>query len=101
MCNRCLEISSEVLKNECLSLCTCLLPAQNISILSYVIEFLAEVSNYCDENLMTAENLAIVMGPNIMPIDQRKHDKNKETQQNTDRQTLDQHNKIIEVCFII
>jgi homoaconitase/3-isopropylmalate dehydratase large subunit len=97
---RCLELSSEKCRDEYIVLSTCLVPAQSIGVLSYVMEFLSEIASYSGENRMTAENLAIVMGPNVMPVDQReqrKHEKVKEGPHQPDRHTLDQHNKVVEV----
>ncbi|CAF0885266.1 unnamed protein product [Rotaria sp. Silwood1] len=41
------------------------LPTENYHILKYLIEFLNLISVYCDTNLMTTKNLAIVFGPNL------------------------------------
>ncbi|XP_063706598.1 uncharacterized protein LOC134835623 [Culicoides brevitarsis] len=50
-------------------LLTCLLlPVLKLNTLAYLMQFLNKVSEYASENKMTIENLAIIMGPNIMPV---------------------------------
>eukprot|EP00128_Syssomonas_multiformis_P001032 Colp12_sorted_trinity150504_noHs@6115 len=42
------------------------LPASNRRVLEYLVRFLAEVVTHSQQNLMTAMNLAIVFGPNLV-----------------------------------
>ncbi|KAL5010273.1 hypothetical protein ScPMuIL_012578 [Solemya velum] len=42
------------------------LPEDNYQILKYIIQFLTEVAAHSDKNLMTAVNLGIVFGPNLL-----------------------------------
>ena len=42
------------------------LPDDNYFILKYVVNFMTEVEQHSDQNKMTAQNLAIVFGPNLM-----------------------------------
>ncbi len=42
------------------------LPDENYYILKYVVNFMTEVEQHSDHNKMTAQNLAIVFGPNLM-----------------------------------
>uniref|UniRef100_A0A336MT93 CSON006928 protein n=1 Tax=Culicoides sonorensis TaxID=179676 RepID=A0A336MT93_CULSO len=50
-------------------LLSCLmLPVLKINTLAYLMQFLNKVSEYASDNKMTIENLAIIMGPNIMPV---------------------------------
>lgn len=45
-----------------------LLPVLKLNTLAYLMQFLNKVSEYASDNKMTIENLAIIMGPNIMPV---------------------------------
>lgn len=45
-----------------------LLPVLKLNTLAYLMQFLNKVSEYANDNKMTIENLAIIMGPNIMPV---------------------------------
>ncbi|XP_065838140.1 rho GTPase-activating protein 1-like [Oscarella lobularis] len=42
------------------------LPRQNYVVLKYLVAFLVEVAGHSDENKMTASNLSIVFGPNLI-----------------------------------
>lgn len=50
---------------------------------------------HSNENRMSYENLAIVIGPNIMPVESKKSDKAKELEH--ERKFIDAHTKIMEV----
>jgi hypothetical protein len=76
-------------------------PPETIGCLSYILQFLAEVSESSQENLMTFGNLSIIMGLNIMPIDPRKNNDKAKDIQKAERHTLDLHNKVIEVKKLI
>lgn len=87
----------ESVRNDALVLATCIIPPELIGCLTYILQFLAQVAESSAENLMTFENLAIIMGLNIMPMEERKvTDKAKDVQK-TERQNLDLRNKIVEV----
>lgn len=58
-------------------------------------QFLNEVVEHSNENRMSYENLAIVIGPNIMPVESKKSDKAKELEH--ERRFIDAHTKIMEV----
>jgi len=48
-------------------------------------------------NRMTYENLAIVVGPNIMPVEHKKNDKAKELEH--ERKIIDIHTRIVETLL--
>uniref|UniRef100_A0A2C9LE60 Rho-GAP domain-containing protein n=1 Tax=Biomphalaria glabrata TaxID=6526 RepID=A0A2C9LE60_BIOGL len=52
-------------KKALLQLCL-LLPLENIAALRYTMHMLSKVAATCDKNKMTANNLALVMAPNMM-----------------------------------
>ncbi|XP_061842749.1 inactive Rho GTPase-activating protein 11B-like [Nerophis lumbriciformis] len=54
-------------RTSALQLLSCLLPARNSSCLHYLFDFLSKVSHRCEENLMTASNLAMVFAPCLLP----------------------------------
>ncbi len=54
---------------------------------------------HSNENRMSYENLAIVIGPNIMPVESKKSEKAKELEH--ERKFIDAHTKIIEVSWRI
>lgn len=58
---------------------------------------MAEVVEHSNANRMTFENLAIVIGPNIMPVESKKSDKAKELEH--ERKYIDAHTKIIEILI--
>lgn len=58
-----------------------------------------EVVEKKDENRMSFENLAIVIGPNIMPVESKKTDKAKELEH--ERKSIDAHTRIVEVSVLI
>ncbi|KAA3682120.1 Rho GTPase-activating protein 22/24/25 [Paragonimus westermani] len=45
-----------------------MLPAPNYHVLQFMCQFLFEVSNYAQSNLMTIENLASVFAPNVLRL---------------------------------
>ncbi|XP_021964039.1 mucin-17 isoform X2 [Folsomia candida] len=100
---QCLELQPESARTSALLLSSCLVPQETMGCLTYILQFLAEVAESSGENLMTFENLGIIMGLNIMPIAQDprsvKSDNNKNSGKDvhkTERHVLDLHNKVIE-----
>ncbi|KAG7283025.1 hypothetical protein CRUP_012918 [Coryphaenoides rupestris] len=59
-------------RTSALQLLSCLLPARNASLLLYLFTFLYQVSQRCDENLMTSRNLAVIFTPCLFPADVSK-----------------------------
>jgi len=55
-------------KLENLLLCLLLLPSDHLACLSFLLHHLATVANSSNHNKMTATNLAIVLTPNLLPI---------------------------------
>jgi len=94
---RCVEVSTESSREEAVLLCSCLLSESSISILTYIIEFLTEVVQSSDSNRMSFENLAIVIGPNIMPVERKKNDKTKDLEH--EKRFVKTHIKIMEILF--
>ncbi|CAL8110913.1 unnamed protein product [Orchesella dallaii] len=94
---KCMEVSSESSREEAVMLTTCLLPVHNLSVLTYLIEFLVEVVENSEKNRMTYENLAIVVGPNIIPVESKKSEKAKELEQ--ERKHIEAHTKIMETLL--
>lgn len=43
-----------------------LLPIENVGTLRYLLHMLSRVATNCEKNKMTANNLALVMAPNLM-----------------------------------
>ena len=69
-----LEVWILKLNNYCQDLVIKKLPDQNYVVLKYLMEFLVLVTDRCDMNKMTAANLAVVFGPNLVwPNDKVKH----------------------------
>ncbi|KAF7272688.1 uncharacterized protein LOC143201564 isoform X1 [Rhynchophorus ferrugineus] len=58
-------------KLEALLLSCLLLPCENLNVLSYLMQFFYEVASYSSYNKMCYGNLAILLGPNIFPIDDK------------------------------
>ena len=60
------DIPRESRLNYCQDLVIKKLPDQNYVVLKYLMEFLVLVTDRCDMNKMTAANLAVVFGPNLV-----------------------------------
>ncbi|XP_066144058.1 rho GTPase-activating protein 11A-like isoform X2 [Euwallacea fornicatus] len=56
---------------ECLLLSCLLLPSENLNVLSYLMQFFCEVASFSVYNKMNFNNLSILLGPNIFPIDDK------------------------------
>ncbi|XP_066258989.1 rho GTPase-activating protein 11A-like isoform X2 [Euwallacea similis] len=56
---------------ECLLLSCLLLPSENLNVLSYLMQFFCEVASFSIYNKMNFNNLSILLGPNIFPIDDK------------------------------
>nr|CAI5839127.1 unnamed protein product [Callosobruchus analis] len=54
-----------------------LLPNEHVNVLSFVIQFLDEVSSHAKYNKMNSYNLAVLIAPNIFPVDEKIVPKNK------------------------
>ncbi|CAH1992424.1 unnamed protein product [Acanthoscelides obtectus] len=64
-------------KADAILLACLLLPNEHINVLSFVMQFLDEVSSHAKHNKMDAYNLAVLIGPNIFPINEKCVPKNK------------------------
>lgn len=73
-----------------LSACT-LLPPYHLNTLAYFMEFLKRVSMYEKQNKMSVENLAKVIGPNIMPL--------QETSMSAVQNRLQMHLTIVKILI--
>ncbi|XP_060536047.1 rho GTPase-activating protein gacN-like isoform X2 [Cylas formicarius] len=58
-------------KLDALLLNCLLLPPEHLSVLNYLMQFFYEVGTYSHSNKMTYSNLAIVIGPNILPVEEK------------------------------
>nr|CAH7753407.1 unnamed protein product [Callosobruchus chinensis] len=54
-----------------------LLPNEHVNVLSFVMQFLDEVSSHAKHNKMNSYNLAVLIGPNIFPVNEKIVPKNK------------------------
>ncbi|VEN39770.1 unnamed protein product [Callosobruchus maculatus] len=54
-----------------------LLPNEHVNVLSFVMQFLDEVSSHAKYNKMNSYNLAVLIGPNIFPVSEKIVPKNK------------------------
>lgn len=61
-------LCDEQTAKECILLACLLLPTVVLNTLAYFMQFLNKVSLHAGENKMTISNLAILIMPNIMPI---------------------------------
>jgi len=60
--------SPETLKLDNVNLCLLSLPSEHLACLSYLLRHLFKVSQHASQNKMTVTNLAIVLTPNLLPI---------------------------------
>ena len=68
--------SPETVKLDNVKLCLLSLPPEHPACLSYLLRHLFKVSQHSSQNKMTVTNLAIVLTPNLLPIqDSTKLDK--------------------------
>ena len=65
----------EAAKKAVLSLCL-LLPGEHISTLRYTMSLLAKIAQHSDKNKMDAPNLAVVLAPNIMHMNNKSEKMN-------------------------
>ncbi|KAL1501514.1 hypothetical protein ABEB36_006821 [Hypothenemus hampei] len=66
-----LEQKTHEVKLQCLLLACLFLPSENLNVLSYLMQFFNEVASFSESNKMNSNNLSIVVGPNIFPIDDK------------------------------
>ncbi|KAL6267799.1 hypothetical protein P5V15_000870 [Pogonomyrmex californicus] len=89
-----LLVHCALLKNhrvQALLLACILLPPHHLNTLAFFMEFLKKVSMYEKLNKMSVENLAKVIGPNIMPL--------QETSMSAVRNRLEMHLTIIKILI--
>lgn len=65
---RCLLLPRESEQVQALLLTCLLLPSITLSTLSFFMQFLHKIASQCKVNRMTAQNLAIVFTPSLMPL---------------------------------
>lgn len=90
-----LFIHCALLKNcrvQALLLACILLPPYHLNTLAFFMEFLKKVSMYEKQNKMSIENLAKVVGPNIMPL--------QDTSMSAVQNRLQMHLTIIKVMYV-
>lgn len=58
-------------KIEAVLLVCLLLPCEHLNTLSYFMQFLHQVMEFCAYNKMDAYNLSVVIGPTLMPLDEK------------------------------
>ncbi|XP_023013253.2 inactive Rho GTPase-activating protein 11B [Leptinotarsa decemlineata] len=55
-------------RRDVLVLSCLLLPVENLNLLTYIMQFLDQVASHSFVNQMNAYNIAVCVGPNIMPV---------------------------------
>ena len=60
--------SNECVRVENLMICLLLIPAEHLAALSFLLRHLHTVARSSELNKMTAENIAIVLTPNLLPV---------------------------------
>lgn len=58
-------------KLHALSLACLLLPLEHLNTLTYLMQFLNEVSQHSKKNRMDSYNLAVVIAPTVIPIEEK------------------------------
>ena len=82
--------SGERLQN--MTLCLLLLPQDHLASLSFLMRHLSKVAQSSNVNKMTATNLAIVLSPNLLPV-QDSLSLPSHAQTKVDKKTVDLNNK--------
>ena len=96
--------SPPALRLENLLLCLLLLPSEHLASLSFLLRHLHLVAKASNVNKMTAANLAIVLSPNLLPVQDNVHGSNshkvdrKVVESNS--QKLKLHTDMLEVMIL-
>jgi len=81
------------IKLENLCMCLLLIPADHLACLSFLLHHLATVARSSDHNKMTATNLAIVLTPNLLPIQDAQTGPTNLVNNKVDKKTVDLNNQ--------
>ena len=96
--------SPPAIRLENLLLCLLLLPAEHLASLSFLLRHLNTVARSSNVNKMTATNLAIVLSPNLLPVQDNVQSSNshkvdrKVVESNSQRLKL--HTQMLEVMIL-
>ncbi|CAG7826488.1 unnamed protein product [Allacma fusca] len=97
---KCLDHQDERTRIDSILMCIYLLPVSNIHILAYLMKFLFDVVKHSNANKMGYKNLALVLTPNIMPVEEKKSlQKGKDSIQ-SEKLALEKNRRAMEILIL-